>query len=365
MNFKICCAKKIFIAALLCWLVLCNLRAYATSKTIIDIYRTNQITANEICNKFGEEISQMVELKASPEGLSNDKNSEQFNALVEKINHGIENMGDFLYVKASIITYPGDDVIHMTVDIVDRKDKQRLKYFLPKPTESIPDPDNLLATWSTYEKSGWDIAFKEKKFPEFKSCPVHHCIFGFEHPKLKEYEEIFNNLVSKNKTQLAAILKNDKDDQKRASAAFLLAHIKDGKELAAILVPSMRDPNSLVRNNVMRVLGATLDKIDALDFPVDEAITALDFPRETDRNKALYILFSLAKQPKYAQYIAQHAGNLLIDELKMFQPNLHNFAYATLKEISGKSYGERDYSAWQTWVDEVKVKNAVALIYRK
>ncbi len=47
----------------------------------------------------------------------------------------------------------------------------------------------------------------------------------------------------------------------------------------------------------MRVLGATLAKVKVDDFLLDKVTVALDFPSESDRNKALYILFSLADKP--------------------------------------------------------------------
>ncbi len=158
--------------------------------------------------------------------------------------------------------------------------------------------------------------------------------------------------MPKNQEQIIDILRNDKDENKRAAATLLLAHIKDGQELVKILIPSMYDSSSGVRNNVMRVLGATLAKVKVNDFPIDKAIAALDFPDETDRNKALYILLSLANQPNYARYIRTHAAKLLIDHLKMFQPNLHGNSYAVLTRISGQEYGERDYKAWQDWLSK-------------
>jgi hypothetical protein len=116
----------------------------------------------------------------------------------------------------------------------------------------------------------------------------------------------------------------------------------------------MRDPSNGVRNSAMRVLGATLAK-NNVDFPVQEAITALDFPMETDRNKALYIILSLTNQPRYAKFIAVHAKTELLEELKMRQLNLHDLAYEVLKKISGKNYSDRNYVAWKNWLDKNSV----------
>ena len=40
----------------------------------------------------------------------------------------------------------------------------------------------------------------------------------------------------------------------------------------------------------------------------------------------------------------------LLAMLRLQQPNNHDFAYLILKAISGQSYGERDYSAWEAWL---------------
>ena len=159
--------------------------------------------------------------------------------------------------------------------------------------------------------------------------------------------------------QLVSILRKDSDESKRASAALLLAHMKNGNELIKVLVPSMRDPSDQVRNNVMRVLGATLSKIKVADFPINESVVALHFPSTTDRNKALYIISSLVEEPHYAHYVIRHAGQELIDELKLSQPNIHELSYEILKKISHKNFSDRDYSSWEKWLKKVK-KNETA-----
>jgi len=44
----------------------------------------------------------------------------------------------------------------------------------------------------------------------------------------------------------------------------------------------------------------------------------------------------------------------IIDCLKMRQPNHHNPAHDILQKISGQKYGDRDYEAWQRWLDTVR-----------
>jgi hypothetical protein len=109
----------------------------------------------------------------------------------------------------------------------------------------------------------------------------------------------------------------------------------------------MRDADSGVRNNVMRVLGMTLYKMTQADFPIQTAIDTLDYPHISDRNKGLFILQALVLQPRYAKYVLQHAGPQLMDELRMSQKNVHDQSYDILKRISGRNFGERDYKAWE------------------
>jgi hypothetical protein len=354
-NFKVI-FKLILqpILALFCVLAI-NTSIYASedNQPIVDLYRSNQITIDDINRKFGKEIKEARDIAKSAGWRDPfSKNSTRLNDLMGKITEGIRVMGNFSYLEISYVLYL-DGKVHFTIDIVDKEDEKRLSDFLPKPDKIVKDPDHLIEKWVEYDKAALISTTEDVKLKKDYECPVYHCIWGgFVNPKFKKYEKLFNSLVPKNKERIIEVLRNDKDAEKRAAAAFLLAHIQDGSELVKILIPSIYDSNSGVRNNVMRVLGSTLEKVEVSDFPVDKIIIALDFPSESDRNKALYVLLSLAKQPKYAKYISQHAGKQLIDELKMSQPNLHGNSYAVLTRISGQEYGERDYKAWQDWLSK-------------
>jgi len=85
------------------------------------------------------------------------------------------------------------------------------------------------------------------------------------------------------------------------------------------------------------------------DYPVEDLIRALDFPDTTDRNKAAATLAMLAKTPKYRDAIRADAVPTLLKLLRLKQPNNHDWAYAALKEVSGKTFGDRDYDAWENW----------------
>jgi hypothetical protein len=333
--------------------IIFNVMTYAekTPKPIVDLFKTNQTNIKIIQKKFGDNFQRMAEIMQSPDSVTTEKNSQNMSELLSKTIDGINELGNFSLVTVSPIVYPAGHVTYFTVDVVDKSDKKRLSYFSTKPTGNLPDPDHLIKSWQEYEKIAFVKFLKSNTAPIIKSCPAFHCVFGYDYPELEKYRNIFVNQVPKNKAALIAVLKQDKDENKRAAAAYLLAHIHDANELVKILIPSMRDPSNGVRNSAMRVLGATLAN-NNVDFPVDEAITALDYPMETDRNKALYIILSLTNQPRYAKYIALHAKTELIEELKMRQLNLHSLAYESLKKISGKNYNEHNYKAWEKWLDK-------------
>lgn len=307
-------------------------QSYGKERVMLDVYGTQQISANKIKKQFNREIKQIATILQSTESLNSKKNIQLFSKLMTNIISEIKKEGDFAYVNLSPILYPGDPVVHITIDIVDKKDQKRLSYFYSRPSGNIPDPHQLIKTWLEYERAGRYDIFKN-------ACLTRHCLYGFN-------DAYFDQLVPSNKLAITTVLRKDKNDHKRAVAAFLLAHIKDSHELVKILTYSIRDPNPVVRNNVMRVLGETLNS-NPISFPIEEAVKALDFPTTTDRNKALMIIAALVKQPRYAAYVAKHAKPQLLAELKLSQPNVHLLAYQILKKISGKNYSDRDYRAWE------------------
>ena len=330
--------------------VLANKIAYPD----VDVYKTTQISAQEINKKYFNQFQEIANIMLSTESLTSKTNLQKTESLLRETTDGIKKMGNFALVKVAPIMYPGVNHIYISIDIVDLKDKKRLSYFNPKPTKSITDPDGLIAMWQTYQKIGMDILFKGKTAPGFKTCPAFDCIFGFDDPRLKKFQPIFDKKVPENKLQLIQILRQDENPKKRAAAAFLLAHITNGKELIEILTPSIQDPDGEVRNNVMRVLGIIAIKSKNLEFPIKQIVSALDYPLVQDRNKALFVLAFIANQPRYSEYILQHASSELIDNLKMSQPDVHSLAYQILVIMSGKKFSERDYQAWTSWINNHK-----------
>ena len=111
-----------------------------------------------------------------------------------------------------------------------------------------------------------------------------------------------------------------------------------------------RDPVAGVRNNAVRVLAVIAAKHPEIEIPLAPIIQVLNFPDATDRNKASYVIVSLAKKKENINLVKKSAGLILINMLKLQQPNNHDPAYEILQTISGKKFGDRDYQAWENWL---------------
>lgn len=344
-----------------CLLVFSNPASAESNEEIkIDLYRTNQITTKDVEEKIGDKLKKMAHLiPANSSNLNSESTAKAAHKLMEEVIAEIHSMGDFAYVNVSPVSYhyPNNKSLYFSIDVVDSKDKSRIPQLLSKPKETISDPDDLIKSWQEYESTGFDLAMQgTPAWFDIDKCPAHHCVFGFEHGALKKYEKMFNTLVPKNKKQLIAILQKDKDDKKRAAAAYLLAHLKSGQEVMEALSPSVFDSSTLVRNNVLHVVGGTLSHNPSIHFEPEKALFALDFPEERDRDKALLIIGELINKPAYSDYMKHHASPLLVEHLKLAQPSLHNSAYSILKKISGKNFADRDYKSWEQWVKSAQQK---------
>ena len=260
------------------------------------------------------------------------------------------------FAKLSLISYfagPEADRGYLTADLVDAEDAQRLK-FLPEPTGHLDDPEGLIAQWQAYEQTAWKLLNQGALDPAKQGvCRVAHCMMGFSHPDLAPFEPIFLEKVPKVQDALTQVLRQEADNKKRAAAAYLLAYASTPEQAVERLVPSIRDPHALVRNNVLRVVMAIQQKADhpMVDFAV--VADALSMPETTDRNKAGALLKALLEDMKPEALKAQRAtylrqvGPQLVAMASLQQPNNRDYALAVLKLLSGEKYetGEQ----WKAW----------------
>lgn len=89
----------------------------------------------------------------------------------------------------------------------------------------------------------------------------------------------------------------------------------------------------------MRVVGATVSSRTLEQLPLHKILLALNYPELTDRNKAAFIISSIAAHDVTThKQIIMESGGTLINLLKLKQPNNHEFAYKILKTMSHKNY---------------------------
>ncbi len=308
----------------------------------IDTFGSKRISSFEISKQYDKQISDFV--------LAAKTQHPQFGDLKNSIEEKIKNQFGFHYVNLSLITYFGTNSgDYVTVDVVEVKDAISRMAFIPPPVGHFDDPDDLISLWNQFLEIGFELlAAGQIEYP--KTCPAWHCVHSFENPKLSPFLEKFSKLVPFNEKKLLRILREDARPQFRGNAAFLLAHTHSGLSVVKYLLGAIRDPAEVVRNNSMRVLGEIAMKHPEIEIPVEPILEALNFPATTDRNKAGFTLISLSIKEKNKKLIVHSVGPILLEMLKLQQPNNHDTAFTILKNVSGQDFGERDYEAWSKWL---------------
>lgn len=310
----------------------------------IDMFGTRQVSLAHLLAAHG------AELRAFAAAAMRGDASLDSGALKGRL----ARLGDFASVALALIGYyePGGMKYYLTVDFVDRADAARRMPFVPAPTGTHADPEGLLARWGAYDSQISELMASGAMSLERLDCPAFHCLGDHQHPQVKALAAGFVAQVPAHADELAAILRDDRDPLHRAAAAYLLAYASDGPALVAVLLAAFRDESSLVRNNAMRVISDIASYHPELAVPLEPVLAALDYPNTTDRNKASAILAGLLARPGAAVHypgVAARSGATLLALLRLQQPNNHDFAYAILTRISGHSFGERDYAAWEAW----------------
>lgn len=348
MNIKNKIAKAMVMSPLLA--MLSDVHGHANMPLTIDVSGAKQVTTETVAKKCKNEIQEIAAKKAlmSDIDLSSTKGQGVITAINQLKTCIMRGEKEFA-VNIETVLYPSDNSMHLSVNLIE-KNKMKIA-FNRTPTQTLPDPVQLIEKWQAYEYKVYKKVLQNKKSPIMKNCPVLHCYLSYGDPEFKTDETYFINEVPKHISELTKILREDKDANKRASAAYLLAHMHDGNELIKILTPSIRDPDQYVRNNILRVISQAINKCKPENFPIADVVDALNFPTITDANKSLLVIASIiTQQPKYYSYVILHASNNLLHNLRQQQPNVHELSYYILKTISGKNYGEHDYIAWENWV---------------
>jgi hypothetical protein len=310
----------------------------------VDVFGTEIFTGDDVAKEFKSDIASLaVSFGTWP------PDPELGSAATERIETALKSRGPFAYLRLGVTYSPApDNGLYVMVDVVERKDTARRMPFRKQPTGDLGDPEGLIAKWEEYQDKVFKLMFSGTPLV-VHDCPVLHCIAPFSLPELAPYLLAFNDGARAHEKELYEIVSHDKEPQHRAAALFLLAHTNNAKKLLPVLGSAIHDPDSGVRNNAMRIMMEMAAFDPNRDYPVKDLIAALEFPSADDRNKSGYVLVSLVKSPRYRAAIDKQAVPSLLKLLRLRQANNHDPAYEILKELSGKTFGGRDYTDWESW----------------
>ncbi|MBO6524450.1 MAG: hypothetical protein JJ971_11530 [Balneolaceae bacterium] len=304
----------------------------------ITVFGTDHLTKVELTNLFGDEIEEL--------NIHYQNNSESYDELKEHLIRKLQETNEYSYVNFRFFTSYTNKV-DFILDVVEKEDAAERLNFREVNTTIYDDPDGVIELWEEYEDLSFEL-FEKGEITDM-SCPVIHCIWSFNHSLLDPYLTRFNELSSKHREELITILNRSSLVNQRAAASFLLAHTSlDPQLLLNTLMPSIKDSESVVRNNSMRVIYYLVRANPDLEIDINKIINVLDFPSFTDRNKALVVLRSLPLQNVESESL-ERMVSILIEILE--KKDAHNFrnALLVLQKISGLEYSDDQISEWTEW----------------
>ncbi|MFM8270142.1 MAG: HEAT repeat domain-containing protein, partial [Pseudomonadota bacterium] len=174
------------------------------------------------------------------------------------------------------------------------------------------------------------------------------------------FEKVFSEGVKKNEKVLVEILNQSAQMDDRASAAYLLAYLNDANQVASLLIPAIKDPEPLVRNNTLRVLGDIAERYKAVVLPSKPFLEALEFPRASDRSKAVFVVLMMSSgSQQVREDIIKSSIPPLLAMLKGNQPDQRDFSHNILRKVSGKEFPITDYLAWNNWYQKLAKERAL------
>jgi hypothetical protein len=314
----------------------------------IETFGTTRINETLLRQFLGKELDAWIE-----KGLAGSADSP---AIEEQLAKKIQNKFGFESANWTVMQLfePGNLAVYLTLDVVEKEDKAARMPFLPDPMGEVRDPDGLIKTWNEYEETALELVESGGIEPDSGPCVAFHCPFGHRHLKLKKYEKIFVDGVNRNEKGLAEVLARDKRPLSRAAAAFLLAYLKDGKKVVGYMSDRLRDPSDHVRNNVLRVLGDIAEFHPEFPISAKPILEILNYPRVSDRAKALYVTQMLALNSQAARdEILKNGIPHLLRMLNTKQPDGRELTHAILRKVSGKDFPNTDIPSWTAWYNKL------------
>ncbi|MFC3908684.1 hypothetical protein ACFORL_06285 [Legionella dresdenensis] len=332
----------------------------AQADNIVDFHGDKQ-QSSVIMSKYAKDVS--TSTRALYELLRNNFNNsdkafeKQIEPLLQKrfaLVEAIKKEGNYSFVDFQTVFYPNDKNIYTTIEVIKANDSSRLKFVnaaVKQPEKKQPKrKKDLIDQRIEFDNYEMQLMQQGKIKPGKYECPVYHCVTGYAEPRFKPYLAKFNTGAVRQKKLILDTLNHDPVPERRAAAAFMVGHFTTPDAVFAALLPHVNDSDEGVRNNVMRVIGSTMDKAQKYDLDLTPFINMLNSPYGSDRNKALYVLLYATHYEPNKKIIARQAGAKLIDLLALKQPNNHDTAYQVLKEISGEHFSDQDITGWKKWM---------------
>ncbi|AKQ67938.1 hypothetical protein A176_004850 [Myxococcus hansupus] len=301
-----------------------------------------------------EQLLEAIGLPAA--GSQLDKARMDFGGVLQESKKRVTERWPFALCAYSVAEYPGN-LMRVTVNLVDQGDEWRMT-FLPPPQGSPPDPSGLVDAWVSYLKKLQELR-QAGAFPTFGvgTCQAIVCHGGFEHPELAHREQAFVVGVPSHFDALVRVLREDRDDIRRMSAAMLLSYHGAREELAEAISLSVKDSSAGVRNEILRLLGAVQKDQKQVISPLEPILDALWFPLSTDRNKAGWALVQIVESEGTVRrkQILDTSGEMLMQMAGMEQPIDHEPARKVLTILAGRDLGA-DEAAWRRWMTETSAQ---------
>lgn len=314
----------------------------------IDVYRSTVLSPEKAKSLYGRTIAEIVILRNHRRPASSDKAE----ALRQQIEREAAKLPGVAYAGLTLSEHftSVDHAMYVTFDIVDEADRGRLA-FAPQPTRKTTDPEGLLAAWKSYYDLGSALARRGEMPVDRPDCPGFYCLWGAPTPELGALQDKFISGAAAKERELRTVLLHEVDPQRRAAALFVLSYGPRGEKVVESSLAALKDPSPVVRGAGLQILADIINHRKDLRVDADKIVPLLDDPDRSVRSKTLGLLVPMVDDKKAREKILAAAPRL-IDILRLSEPGSHDLAYTVLGQLSRKSFGRRDYAAWEKWVEE-------------
>lgn len=305
----------------------------------VDLFGDDSSKGQKILRAYSHDVNNLASWYNKLDIKYQHNIPEKIQAKIQKKRHAlqeaIKTKGHYLYADYEAVYYPDENKSYITIEVIRPEEKQRLQWVkvARNTTDTSHEKHDIITVMQDYVNEGVKLILSQQLDVSKIHCESYHCLFGFDHPKLKPYKNKFAQGIIRDKSLIINTIKTDPDPTRRAAAVFLVGEFKSAQEIVSLLRKHVADGDDEVRNNVMRVIASTMHKSGIKKIDVKPFIALLDSPYEADRNKALFVLYEAADVPYQNKTIRLLAEAKLQCLAKLKQPNNKVFAMQILDKI--------------------------------